>query len=175
LKERGNMQNITTEAAEVKAEPLHPLLQEKVERYKQRIEAVHRMSPAIEHVLALEAAFPDFYMNRDLDIFDADAVVRFRFKTLAQAAEVLRFLAARGLHLNYKPVHHENDKSINWSLPGIYMVGYFRSEEEGACRYVQVGTKEVPVYELRCGGQPAEAPQEPAAAPVAAELEGVPF
>jgi hypothetical protein len=166
----------TTTQAPAETEALHPLLQEKVERLKQRIEAVHRMSPAVEHVLALEAAFPDFYLNRDLDIFDADAVVRFRFKTLAQAAAVLRFLAARGLHLKHKPLHHQDDKSINWSLPGIYMVGYFRSEEEDACRYVQVGTKEVPVYELRCGGKPAESPQEPATAPAAEPvLEGVPF
>lgn len=168
-------EKIAETPAPAQAESLHPLLQEKVDRLKRRIDAVHSMSPVIEHVLALEAAFPGFYLNRDLDVFDADAIVRFRFKTLAEAAEVLRFLAARGLHLRHKPHPSQDDKSMNWSLHGIYMVGYFRSEEEDACRYVQVGTKEVPVYELRCGDKPAEAPQEPVARPVAAEVEGMPF
>lgn len=37
-----------------------------------------------------------------------------------------------------------------WDYGNIKLSAFFNSKEKGACQYVKVGTKEEPVYELKC-------------------------
>lgn len=41
-----------------------------------------------------------------------------------------------------------------WTYGNLVLAGFLPWNEGSACSYVQVGVKEEPIYELRCGGAP---------------------
>lgn len=171
-------QEVTSPAPGGQAEPLHPFLQEQVKYLERRIAGVRAMAPAVALAEELEKRYPGLYYTKSADVFFNEFNIYFQFKTMAQAAALLRVLAEeKGLHMKRAPNKSDDGGTYYWHLPGLCIIGSFSSPEADACRLVQVGVKEVPVYELRCGDKPAEVPAPtvsvPALAPV--ELEGVPF
>jgi hypothetical protein len=71
---------------------------------------------------------------------------------------VRRWLATRGYHLRAYNTYEDEGRethSLAWGETGVGIVltvHYPRGDSGAACRYVQVGVKEVPVYKLECDG-----------------------
>jgi len=74
-------------------------------------------------------------------------------KNISEIAPILRELAKRGHH---KPMllNLESSQSLCYRYPGfdLDLCFYGDDSDSSACRYVQTGVTEEPVYELRCGG-----------------------
>lgn len=171
-------QKITENPAPAQGESLPPILADEVARLERKIVQVRGMAPSVALADELERRFPDQYYTRSVDAIFGEFNIFFKFKTMSQAATLFRLLAAeKGLHLKGKPSISEDGGTYYWRVPGICIIGMFSSTEADACKLVQVGTKTVPVYELRCGAVEPGIPgsSKPAVTPVAAEVEGVPF
>lgn len=80
--------------------------------------------------------------------------VDFTAKTMADVAEALAWFAKHGQRQSFPPFDHPGTNSRCYNLAGIKLWADFApvSDDGATCRYVQTGTKEVPVMELQCGG-----------------------
>lgn len=168
------------------AEALHPEIAAELADMEKRMSRLRGMGPQVALAIELEKRFPDNYMSRSIDSLRGEVNISFTFKTTAESAAVLRVLThEKGLRQKRSAFSNPETKNICWQFPGYWIVGSFSSSEADACKFVQVGTKVVPVFELRCGDKPAQAPnyQQPYPEGMSeadvrsaeAELEGAPF
>lgn len=170
------MNKITDNQAPGQAEPLHPLIQDEVSRLEKKIAWVKSVGPQLAIAEELEKRFPGQFYTRSIDCFCVEVNIFFKFKTMAEATALLRMLATeKNLHLKGKPNIADSGDAYYWRLGGFCIIGQFSSSEADACKLVQVGTKTVPVYELRCGDKAAEVPELPAPSPAAMVTEGAPL
>jgi hypothetical protein len=114
---------------------------------------VNRLKAANRFMLLgteLEGRYPETYLSTRIWAFDAQVIISFKFASMAQATEVLRYLATvHNLHHKDKVWIYANDKSLNWSYNGFRLTGHFNADS-ARCKFVQTGTRLEPVYEMRC-------------------------
>ena len=74
-------------------------------------------------------------------------------QSMAQAVPVIRELRRRG----YKISHHVDSPPTSrcYHMGKLHLYVSLPVSEGAACRFEQVGTREVPVYELRCNDEVA--------------------
>jgi hypothetical protein len=91
-------------------------------------------------------------MGKDAYIWvDSDVNIGWTCKDITEVKEILKSFARVGIMLEeYKP----SDTYPRWNLRGkrvtIILAPSWTTSEGANCKLVQVGTKEVPVYKLRC-------------------------
>lgn len=147
-----NLTNISPEAQVETAKPLHKDIQAIIDAIPARIEKLKSFN-AVMHIAGdLEAVFKAEYMWKDLSEFSDRVLVSFRFSSMSDAAALLRYITVtHGLHQNADMRIYENDKSLNWTFPGLRIVGHF-DNENAKCKFVKTGTKIVDVFEIQCDG-----------------------
>ena len=85
--------------------------------------------------------------------------IQFKMAQLSEAAPILRELAKAGYRQTCKPVDLPECRVRIWHCGKIDLEGVFPYSEGEHCSFVQVGTKEEAVYELRCSnGEPETSP-----------------
>lgn len=148
-----NEKRVGSEASPLKPKRgLHKSIQaelDKIPAYIDRLKCADKLMWIAEE---LEAEFKDWYLSKSLE-YSGFVIVSFKFLSVAEAAQVLRYLAvSHDLHQAGDVWVYPPDKSLNWRLPGMRITGHF-SAEEAKCRFVKVGVKEEPVYEMQCEGK----------------------
>ena len=73
-------------------------------------------------------------------------------KTTEEIEPVLEYLQANGFNITKKLVIG-GANIINWRMGGINLFAYFNSNDTGSCKFVKVGIREEPVYELKCSDE----------------------
>lgn len=86
-------------------------------------------------------------------------------KTAEDMEPVIEFVNDCGKKCKGTDEYHELQRKT-WDYGNIKLSAFFDSREKGACKYVKVGTKEEPVYELKCtdddnGGGDVPTPSTP--------------
>ena len=76
----------------------------------------------------------------------------YQVKDMADLKPIFRFLAQNGYTRRMKPILLGDYKMVIWHYNDIALIAYFNSPEENACKFIQTGTKEIPVYEIDCPG-----------------------
>lgn len=147
---------ITPEQPEGQAEPTpeawHPEIQRELDKLPGIAERIKKGNQAMFIAEALEKQFPGSYMWKGLGVFH-DPMVAFKFMAMSEAAAVLRWLASEhDLHIQGSMHRNELSGNLHWNLPGLLVIGDF-SSPDARCKFVQTGTKSVPVYEMKCDGE----------------------
>lgn len=77
----------------------------------------------------------------------------YQVKNMDDLKPIFRYLAQNGFQrLNRKPSIVGNYNLIVWYYENIQLNAYFTSKDENACKFIQTGTQEIPVYEIDCPG-----------------------
>ncbi len=129
---------------------MHKLIEEKVKKIKNEIEIVEALEGDI---LALENIFYSLgrkgkvYIGYDNKI-SIDVIVR----TMKEVPSVLKIFSKGGYHQVSKSRDIPSCLSKAWELNhNVILYTDFKETSEGpSCKYVQIGVKEEPVYELQC-------------------------
>ena len=121
-------------------------LDEKTNRLKIQ---VHDMRPTIEAIFRVCASgdgrglSPRVYVSEVGNIYIGVGIT---FTEMAQATRFLRALRAEGLRQTQSAT--QTEQGLHWYFANVDVFGDLL--DGGACRRVQVGTTEVPVYEIQC-------------------------
>jgi len=125
------------------------------EREKESLWGMHTRldanRPWCDLIDELEKEFPDLILSSSAWL---GATVSFLLGAIQEIVPILRKLGKLGL--KHDGVRETGDGRLIWrfhegsnSKTVLEVVAHFKTD--GQCRKVQVGTKEVPVYEVRCG------------------------
>ena len=95
------------------------------------------------------------------------AIIFANLTDMVDGLEIVEEIRQHGFKLSGEPEEYADNKSLTWYLYDnsgkqrrkIVFRGFFYSNQ-ASCQYVQVGTKEVPVMELRCGDETGSAEGE---------------
>jgi len=133
------------------------IIQEELERVEDETKRVLELIPAANLCNKVASAFPHMedirtsvrvgggVLNGALFMVDVDK--------LQDISPILRYFAKQGWRINGEPDDYEEVQRRTWELsseehPGrIQVSAFFKGE---TCKFVKVGTKQEPVYELKC-------------------------
>jgi len=74
-------------------------------------------------------------------------------KNLDDLKPIFRYLSInRCERISDKPWIYPEGSLVRWKYKNLELNAYFTSEEESACKFKEVGKKEVPIYEIDCPG-----------------------
>jgi hypothetical protein len=156
-------------SSQPKRQALHRSCQEYLDGIPNMVKTVKANSKRFEFLDGLKEEFRDCYSYAGAYACLLDWDVTFQFETFAQAKRVLRRMAEAGIKREGKVIQDSDSGLMIWKFKNWTIKGYFKSNKENACKYVQTGTKmvEVPIMELKCG----EA-FDPHFAPTVQEVDG---
>lgn len=103
----------------------------------------------METALSVAAVVPGAF--HFATVVDTDATVYLNARDMADVTLALRYLAGQGFRQTSDPDDMPDQHSRLYYCGRIHVYVTFGAIEGATCRYVEVGKKEVPVYELRCG------------------------
>ena len=74
-------------------------------------------------------------------------------RNMEDLAPIFKLLAEKGIERkSVKPIILGDWSLVIWNFNNMQLKATFNSKDENACKFKQVGTKEVPVYEIDCRG-----------------------
>lgn len=155
---------------------LHPSCKAYLDSIPEMVKTVKANSKRFDFLDKLKKEFSECYSYSSAYAPCLLWEVAFQFETFAQAKRVLKFMAEAGIRREGKVIQYAESATMIWKFQDWKITGYFRSEKESACKYVQTGTKmvEVPIMELKCGE--AFDPQfAPVTVTAEVDSDGLPF
>ena len=137
---------------------MHADLENKIADLQRQIGNAKALAETYEHCEVAKPKELDFVCSLDPDVSIEVPKVRFCVydcKDLATIVPVIRSLRSQG-HKVAKPHSDSSDCNCRtYFLDGIELIVYLSKATDSTCKYVQVGVKEVPVMEVRCGDDDA--------------------
>lgn len=133
---------------------LHTDLKNKIDELQAQIAMLGTLGETYQHCQELKDAFPESEINlySYASVTESYAVIYiYDCKSLEIVPPFVRFLRQRGHKIIKEYKDDSNCNSRTYYLDGIQIEVFLSRAENANCKYVQVGTKEVPVMELRCG------------------------
>lgn len=136
---------------------MNELCEARIRFLELNIAKLEKISPIVDEVgevvkeikMIFDGKLPvSFYLSQDLIIN-----LSIHPNNLDEIANILRLLARRGFHQKNEKRESIDNKMIVWETvkDDVQLdVNAFFNRYDAACRYVEVGKKEVPVYELKC-------------------------
>ncbi len=139
----------------------HPILAEAIRTLDESRATILALEPHAVIAAELAGHFADRFtsVRPYVTTLGGDVWIELYATDVADVLAVRRWLAARGYRLTHHGTYPDDRRethSLHWRdgagklTRGIILNVHFPTEEGAACRYVEVGTKTVPVYELRC-------------------------
>ena len=125
------------------------LLQEKLDELERMRLQYLAIKPIIDEAEAFILANPDGFKWAQIVINDLQ--IAYSANTVDEAKQILKALVKTGRKAG-KMVDDEKYKTLKWDCGGIDLIVYLNTSNPMACKWVETGTKTVPVYELQCGG-----------------------
>lgn len=105
---------------------------------------------AAEVAVEAKVAFPELIttLNVGVGVSSINGVLIYAdLDRPGEVADLLRWLGQKGYRQKAKPDDCPVLQRRTWDLGDVKVLGFFRGE---VCKFVQVGTKEEAIYELRC-------------------------
>lgn len=135
-------------------------VEERLAALKKQREKALALSPAAKFAENLVDHLSLPQGNVSLNMVANTVDIFFTMRKPSEATPVLRELSRNGFRQSKKPLDVGDLQLRIWRCGQIRLEGQFPHTEGEHCRYVKVGVKEVPVYELRCPEQGKEAAHE---------------
>lgn len=128
-------------------------LDEEITKAQKAVDWLKENSQRLWIVEQLEERFKELMFAKYVDPIFNSVGMTFNFTDMTQATEVIKVLTNEyGLHQTSSMIEDTSSKRRCWFFNGFILAAYF-NQEGATCKYVQVGTKEVPVYEMKCEGK----------------------
>lgn len=136
---------------------------ENLEKQRKRASELTKTYTDVEEAIELFSdALPGLMCVLQLSDYEAGHVLMQVHNVTSMKAIVplVRFLRKKG-HKVVSPLRDSPENNFReYYLQDIQLRVYLAVANEKACKYVQTGTKTVPVYELRCVGDEVVKPEE---------------
>lgn len=153
------MNDSNATATDETASALHPILRE---AQRQAIDLLARLEAMQSHATVAGEACEAFkerfsFISAYVTSQAYEVWINVHATAMADVVALRRWLAARGYGLSRHQTYEGETRethALKWNgVDAIIINVHFPLEGvDASCRYVQVATKEVPVYELRCDG-----------------------
>ena len=124
-------------------------VQEAVTYMKEKIEKVEALEPIFRDV---QEALEELGWNTDVDVYPNSpyVCVFYPLNHIDQLTDFARVMVKRGYHLTRTQDQSETQMIVKTYAGG--KIKLFASFYGGACKYVKVNEKTVPIFELQCEG-----------------------
>lgn len=137
-------------------ETLPECIQREIDVLRKTIDAITKWAPLARELEPILADFPD--LNPNPTPFESHFTLYLDVKDMHRVVDLIRRLRAIGI----KPTGHDDDadnhrRTYHLAREDIAYCGFclycrLPGGEGASCKFVEVGKKEVPVYELKCEG-----------------------
>ena len=132
---------------------MHTDLQNAIASLTNQIASLGNVATAYDHCAAMQAKFNDYKISLFPDSYTEGGQVLvsvYDCKDLETIVPLIRFLRQKGHKVTLPYKDSADPGKRTYYLEQIQLEVFLSKSEDAVSGYVQVGVKEVPVYELRC-------------------------
>lgn len=111
--------------------------------------------PVYKFAKSAQKEFNSRYGDKNISVFvNDDDIAMFisQITDIKQITPLLRYCAKEGYHQTTKKYITQSNKTISYTLGTLRIVVWLSNGEGASCKFVKVGMKEEPVFELQCNG-----------------------